>query len=180
MFLLAPTRIVRPLQLHSELLRGRLYRHGLLPAVGAAWLDEPGQDDVLVRTSVAIGIPGALPDVHALAVRIPVAGSGTGDLLFTGSGWSRISRYVPRPQRSVPGRSMPASLAYRTPGGAVLLRARANGAESFELACATSGGEFRVFADLRLSRSPVEEEVSFDPDGRPLPGLEPVRGARSA
>ena len=51
-------------------MRGRIYRHGLSGA-GVPWLDEPGEDEVVVRLSRAIGLPGGLPDIHGLAVRIP-------------------------------------------------------------------------------------------------------------
>jgi hypothetical protein len=64
-------------------------------------------------------------------------------------------------------------LPYRGPYGPVLLGARANGAESFELSCATPDFDFRVFADLRLSRCAVDDQdVSFDPVRHQLPDLD--------
>ena len=57
-------------------MRGRIYRHGLDPGTGVPWIDEPGEDEV-VRLSRAIGLRG-LPDIHGLAVRVPVEGGGTG------------------------------------------------------------------------------------------------------
>ncbi len=62
----------------------------------------------------------------------------------------------------------------------MVLGARANGVESFELSCATEGGDVRVFADLRLSCRVSDEEVSFDPVRHPLPGLEPRPGTERA
>jgi hypothetical protein len=162
----------KPLHPRGELMRGRLYRHGLRPATEVDWLDQPGEDDVLVRLSRAIGLPGALPDIHGLAVRIPVEG-GVGDLLFASTGWGRLSRYVLTAARSPQARPMTTLLPYRAPVGAVLLGARANGAESFELSCATRDSDFQVFADLRLSRCAVDDpDVSFDPVRHQLPGLD--------
>lgn len=162
----------KPLHPRGELLRGRLYRHGLWPTTEVDWLDQPGEDDVLVRLSRAIGLPGALPDIHGLAVRVPIEG-GFGDLLFASTGWGKVSRYVLTAARSPRARPMTTLLPYRSPVGPLLLGARANGAESLELSCATHDSDFRVFADLRLSRCAVDDEdVSFDPVCHQLPGLE--------
>jgi hypothetical protein len=136
------------------------------------WLDEPGQDEVLVRLSRAIGLPGALPDIHGLALRVPVADGSCGDLLLATTGWGRITRFVLTPTRRPTGRPMTTLLPYRAPTGAVVLGARARGAESFELAVAPYDGEWRVFADLRLSPQPLDEDLSFDPVEHQLPGLE--------
>lgn len=163
----------KPLHPRGELVRGRLYRHGLWPATDVAWLDEPGEDDVVVRLSRAIGLPGALPDIHGLAVRIPVGDGSHGDLLFASTGWGRFSRFLLTASRSPQGRPMTTLLPYRTPSGAVVVGARANGAESFELSCAAYDGEWRVFADLRLSSRPADDgDISFDPVQHQLPGLE--------
>src|SRR3954451_10255298 len=61
----------KPLHPVGAVSRGTLHRYGLTPSVGVKWLDEPGQDKVLVRFSRALGLPGPLPDVLGLAVRIP-------------------------------------------------------------------------------------------------------------
>jgi len=162
----------KPLHPRGELMRGRIYRHGLWPATEVDWIDRPGEDDVLVRLSRAIGLPSALPDIHGLAVRVPVEG-GVGDLLFASTGWGKLSRYVLTAARSPQARPMTTLLPYRGPSGPVLLGARANGAESFELSCATPDFDFRVFADLRLSRIAVDDEdVSFDPVRHQLPDLD--------
>jgi hypothetical protein len=162
----------KPLHPRGELMRGRIYRHGLWPATEVDWIDRPGEDDVLVRLSRAIGLPSALPDIHGLAVRVPVEG-GVGDLLFASTGWGKLSRYVLTAARSPQARPMTTLLPYRGPSGPVLLGARANGAESFELSCATPDFDFRVFADLRLSRCAVDDQdVSFDPVRHQLPDLD--------
>lgn len=163
----------KPLHPVGSLVRGRIYRHGLNPGTGVAWLDEAGQDEVLVRLSRAIGLPGGLPDIHGLAVRIPVEGGGHGDLLFASTGWGRLSRFVLTASRSPQGRPMTTLLPYDAPSGPLLLGARADGAETFELSCAPAGGDWRPFADLRFSRTQAGDgPIDFDPVLNRIPGLE--------
>jgi hypothetical protein len=167
----------RPERPRSGLLHGRLYRHGLWPATEASWLDQPGEDDVLVRVSRGVGLPAAVPAVDALALRIPVGGGRSGDLLLAASG-GLLTRYVLGAARPPQARTLTTVLPYRAPtGSAVTLSARANGVESFELSCATEDGDVRVFADLRLSCRPSDASIAFDPLRHRLPGLEPRPGA---
>ncbi len=163
----------KPLHPEGLLVRGRIYRHGLSPGTGVPWLDEPGEDEVVVRLSRAIGLPGVLPDIHGLAVRIPLQDGAHGDLLFASTGWGRLSRFVLTASRSPQARPMTTLLPYRAPRGPLLLGARADGAETFELSCAPAGGDWRPFADLRFSLTPSDDgPVDFDPVGNRLPGLE--------
>jgi hypothetical protein len=165
----------KPLHPEGSLVRGRIYRHGLTPGTGVPWLDEAGEDEVVVRLSRAIGLPGLLPDIHGLAVRIPLEGGGHGDLLFASTGWGRVSRFVLTASRSPQGRPMTTLLPYATPSGPLLLGARADGAETFELSCAPAGGDWRPFADLRFSQAPAragDGAVDFDPVLNRIPGLE--------
>jgi hypothetical protein len=158
----------RPERPRGGLLHGRLYRHGLWPATEAPWLDEPGQDDVLVRIT------------GGLALRIPLGPGRSGDLVLAAAG-GLLTRYVLAPARPPRTRTLSTLLPYRTPSGdAVVLTARANGVESFELSCATEDGDVRVFADLRLSCRPADGDVSFDPVRHRLPGLEPRSGTERA
>ena len=167
----------RPERPRGGLLHGRLYRHGLWPATEATWLDQPGEDDVLVRLSRAVGLPAAVPLVDALALRIPVGGGRSGDLVLAASG-GLLTRYVLGAARPPRARTLSTLLPYRTPtGSGVVLTARANGVEIFELSCATEGGDPRVFADLRLSRRPSDASLTIDPLRHRLPGLEPRPGA---
>jgi hypothetical protein len=76
----------KPLHPRGEVVRGRVFRRGARPGTGVAWLDTAGEDDVLVRRSRAIGLPGAAPDIHGLAVRVPRPDGGYGDLLFATTG----------------------------------------------------------------------------------------------
>jgi len=165
----------KPLHPEGSLVRGRIYRHGLTPGTGVSWLDEAGEDEVVVRLSRAIGLPGVLPDIHGLAVRIPVASGGHGDLLFASTGFGRVSRFVLTASRSPQGRPMTTLLPYDAPAGPLLLGAHADGTETFELSCAPAGGDWRPFADLRLSQAPAragDGPVDFDPVLNRIPGLE--------
>ncbi|HYF72422.1 MAG TPA: hypothetical protein VD864_06355 [Nocardioides sp.] len=162
----------KPLHPRGDVTRARLFRTGADPATGVAWLDEPGQDDVLVRRSRAIGLPGTMPDIHGLAVRVPRSDGGNGDLLLASTGWGRLTRFVLTASRSPRTRPMTTLLPYRTARGPLLLGARATGEESFELAVATPEGEWSRFAELRLSSRPGEDaQISFDPVANQLPGL---------
>lgn len=163
----------KPLHPRGEVTQGRLFRRGAQPATGVAWLDEPGTDDVLVRRSRAVGLPGSVPDIHGLAVRVPRPDGGYGDLLLATTGWGRVTRFVLSASRSPRHRPMTTLLPYRTGRGPLLLGARAIGEDCFELAVATPEGEWTRFADLRLSALPAaDQDVSFDPVAHRIPGLE--------
>ncbi|MEP9362683.1 hypothetical protein ABLE68_06940 [Nocardioides sp. CN2-186] len=158
----------KPLHPRGVVLRGRIYRHGSPEPVGVPWLDEPGEDDVQVRLSRAIGLPSAMPDIHGLAVRV-----GSGDLLFASTGWGRLSRFVLTASRDPRGRPMTTLLPYRTDAGPVLLGARAVGAETFELAWAHRAGDWQPFAVLRLSTArAADQHLSFDPVRHQVDGLQ--------
>jgi hypothetical protein len=163
----------KPLHPRGEVVRGRLFRRGARPETGVAWLDAVGQDDVVVRRSRAIGLPSSVPDIHGLAIRVPLAEGGQGDILFATTGWGRFTRFLLTASRSPEGRPMTTLLPYETPSGALLLGAHAIGEETFELAVAPYDGEWTVFADLRLSSLPGEDQaISFDPVANRLPGLD--------
>ncbi len=166
----------KPLHPRGEVTRGRLFRCGARPVTGVPWLDEIGEDDVLVRRSRAIGLPGSAPDIHGLAVRVPRPDGGHGDLLLASTGWSRVTRFVLTLSRSPRRRPLTTLLPYRTEQGPLLLGARATGGDSFELAAAAPEGEWVRFAELRLSALPAGDpfgtDVAFDPVANRLPGLE--------
>src|SRR4051794_35292637 len=101
-------RACKPLHPRGEILPGRIYRRGwdaTTSTTGVAWLDEPGEDDVDVRRSRAIGLPGWLPDVQGLAVRVR-SQDGEADLLFATTGMGRVSRFVLSPTRRAQRRPM--------------------------------------------------------------------------
>src|SRR5215213_722166 len=113
----------KPLHPRGSLVTGALHRFGGEEGTGAAWLDDPGEDDVVVRLSRAVGLPPPAPDVFGLALRVPTAGGRYGDLLFASTGLGRLTRFTLTPARSLYGRPLTTLLPYRTPAGAVLLSA---------------------------------------------------------
>jgi hypothetical protein len=167
-------RAAKPLHPDGEVVTGRLHRRGAgagTPWTGVPWLDEPGEDDVDVRRSRAVGLPGWLPDIHGLAVRVHTA-DGAGDLLFATTGRGRVSRFVLTGCRQPGQRPMTTLLPYETDTGAVLLGAEAAGDSTYELSWARPSGDWHAFADLRLGAVPgVDVAMSFDPIRRQLPGL---------
>jgi hypothetical protein len=169
----------KPLHPRGRVRQACLYRTGLEPMLGVEFLDAAGIDEVLVRESRAIGLPHALPDIHGLAIRVPNRDGTHGDLLFASTGWGRLSRFVLTASRSTYGRPMTTLLPYRTDAGPLLLGARAVGEHVIELSCSVGDGQWRRFADLRLSDQDADPadldengDVTFDPVLHRLPGLD--------
>ncbi len=166
----------KPLHPRGTVVRGTLRRTGGGPRTGAAWLDEPGEDTVLVRQSRAVGLPAPFPDIFGLAIRVPTGPDTYGDLLFASTGSGRLTRYVLTAARAPHRRPMTTLLPYRTPTGAVLLSAVFAGRTRVELAWAAGSGAWHPFAELVLDEDPAEEKadllVSFEPVKNVLPGLE--------
>lgn len=162
----------KPLHPEGELVVGTLSRVGLTPPLGVPWLDQAGEDQVLVRRSRSVGLPDGLPDVHGLAVRVPLDGGGHGDLLLASTGRGPLTRFLLAPTREPGGRTLTTLLPYRTVAGPVLLAAREVAPGHFGLACAVGRGEWRAFADLTLSAGVGDPLVSFDPGENQVPGLE--------
>ena len=154
-------------------MRGRIYRHGLDPGTGVPWLDEPGEDEVVVRLSRAIGLPGGLPDIHGLAVRVPLQGGGHGDLLFASTGWGRLSRFVLTASRSPQARPMTTLLPYHAPSGPSCSAPAPAGRRRSSCPSRRPAATGGPFADLRFSLAPSGDgPVDFDPVANRLPGLE--------
>jgi hypothetical protein len=162
----------KPLHPRGVVVPGRIHRTGLAEPTGSPWLDEPGEDEVVVRLSRAVGLPTRLPDIHGLAIRVLV-GETYGDLLFASTGWGRLSRFVLTAAMTVEDRPMTTLLPYRTASGPVVLGLRSTGTDTFELACARYDGDWRPVGDLRTSSvSGPDPDISFDPVRHQLPGLE--------
>ena len=139
------------------------------------WIDDAGTDAVTVRASRSVGLPGPLPDVHGLAIRVPIDG-GHGDLLFATTGRGRVGRFLLSPSIDPAARVYTTLLPYRTPTGALLLAAFPTGSDGrgFELACASPQGPWRTFGRLHVGADPHEDPtISFDPVLNSLPGLRP-------
>ena len=160
----------KPLHPDGDVLDGRLFRRGSDEPTGVAWLDEPGEDEVVVRLSRAVGLPRALPDIHGLALR--VHGQSGGDLLFATTGRGRLTRFLLSASRDRQGRPLTTLLPYETDSGALLLCAVGLGTETYELSWARPRGEWHAFATLRLAAPRGRDpEISFDPVRHQLPGL---------
>jgi hypothetical protein len=172
----------KPLHPRGRLMPATLTRSGATPGTGVAWLDEAGEDEVLVRESRAVGLPEPFPDIHGLALRVPYAADRSGDLLFATTGTGALTRYLLRPTRS-PRRPQSTLLPYRTAGGALLLAAFPTAERGrFALACASPRGPWRQFAVLRIGERRISAEpdpmVAFDPMVNTLPGLAPYDWVR--
>jgi hypothetical protein len=174
----------KPLHPRGSVGRGLLNRLGGDVRSGTAWLDEPGQDEVLVRLSRSVGLPPPAPDVVGLAVRVPTGPGAFGDLLFASTGKGPLSRFVVTPTWSPYRRTMTTLLPYRTQSGPVLLSADRIDDRTVELCWARGSGRWHRFGTLQLGDESVSDQdadVSFDPVRNKLPGLEAyawVRGVR--
>lgn len=166
----------KPLHPHGRLAAGRLVRHGAGTSpgerTGVDWLDEPGSDEALVRTSRATGLPEPLPDIHGLAVRVPVEPDGYADLLFATTAWNRVGRHVLLPTRSV-GPTLSTLLPYRCAAGPLVLGARRTGT-SYRISWARVGGPWRELGELQVDETTEPDAlVSFDPVLHHPPGITP-------
>lgn len=164
----------KPLHPEGSVVTGRLERVGGL-STGAAWLDQAGEDEVLVRQSRAVGLPQVAPDIFGVAIRVPVEGGRHGDLLFASTGLGRLSRFTLTASRSPYRRPLTTLLPYRTPVGPVLLAAVHSDERTLDLSCAVLTGPWQTFGRLALdpdSASAPDEPISFDPLLNTLPGLE--------
>lgn len=161
----------KPLHPCGEVVRARLFRQGSETPSGVAWLDEAGEDEVVVRRSRAIGLPRTLPDIHGLALRVQTA-DRYGDVLFATTGRGRLGRFVLTASRHPRQRPLTTLLPYETVAGPVLLSALGIGADTYELSWAPGTGDWQPFGVLRLSTQPAEDaDISFDPVLNQLPGL---------
>jgi len=168
-------RADKPLHPIGDVEIGRLLRHGHDAApTGSAFLDEPGDDEVLVRRSRSVGLPDPWPDVNGLAVRVPRADGGVGDLLLSGTGRGTITRFVLAPQLRHGAGHVGTLVPYRSPTGAVHVGARAVTPEHHVLAWARPGEGWHDFAELRLADEPgLDLAISFDAILHACEGLEP-------
>lgn len=166
---LRPAR--KPLHPDGEVVLGRIYRRGSDLPTAVAWIDEEGEDDVVVRRSRAIGLPQSLPDIHGLAVRVPTD-DGVGDLLFATTGFGRVTRFVLTASRQPRSRPLTTLLPYDTDSGALLLAAEGVESGSYDLSWARPSGEWHLFGVLLLSTTRSDDtEISFDPVQHQIPGL---------
>lgn len=173
--IIAARPAAKPLHPRGAVVEGTLHRFGDGRRTDAAWLDQAGNDHVLVRQSRAVGLPAPFPDIFGLAIRVPTEGGRHVDLLFASTGLGRLTRYTLTFARSPHRRPMTTLLPYRAPAGAVLLSAVFRSETKVDLAWAVGSGAWNPFAELVLDRGPAEEMadllVSFDPVRNAPPGL---------
>lgn len=170
----------KPMHPTGRVLRGRLERHGLTGGdqTGVAFIDHAGTDEVIARESNGIGLPAGFPDIHGLAIKVPLGGAtadevraGEGryaDLLLSTNGWGPVTRFLVLPSSGLTTRPLTTLFPYRGPRGAVLIGARYVDGRHVELAVAGLRSDWQVFADLHLA----PEEPGPTGDGVDDPSLE--------
>ncbi|MCW2813903.1 MAG: putative phosphodiesterase [Nocardioides sp.] len=164
----------KPMHPRGEVLVATLRRHGGA-ATGAAFLDEAGEDEVLVRFSRSVGLPAGWPDVNGLAIRVPTPDGPQphADVLFAGTGQGAVSRWLFKPSRLHRGPFLGTLLPYRTPTGPVLLGARPTSETTWELSWARPRSSWTPFAEIGLADEPGRDlDLSFDAVGAAPSGLE--------
>lgn len=166
-------RVDMPMHPRGEVQVARLRRTGG-GATGAAFLDDAGEDEVLVRFSRSIGLPAPLPDVNGLALRVPVPGAPHehADVLLVTTGRGTWSRYALLPTVRGRGGFLGTLLPYQSPSGALHLGARPLDESTWELAYSHLGSSWTPFARLELSGKPGRDlDLSFDATTGAPPGL---------
>lgn len=162
----------KPLHPEGEMYAGRLARYGSDSPIGVPWIDQAGEDEVTVRLSRAIGLPGRLPDVHGLALRLRKGQTRYGDLLLATTGWDPVTRHLLLPAWNAQA-PLTSLLPYRSPAGPLVIGARPVDVRGYRLSWATVGRGWHPLGDLTLEMAlPPEDEVSFDPVVNLLPGLQ--------
>jgi hypothetical protein len=154
---------------------GIVHRYGCRARTEVAWIDEPGNDRVLVRLSRATGLPEFLPDILGLALRVQLEDSRHGDLLLATTGTSSLGRFLLRPSRH-PGRRYGSLMPYRSPTGPLLLAAfpLSEAGTRFELACSGLWGAWSPFGVLEVQadwEDAPDTPLTFDPVLNQVPGL---------
>lgn len=166
-------------------------------ATGRA-LGHPHRRPAAVRVSKSIGLPGRLPDLLGMAVRIPTA-DGVFDVLFASVGRRGLAHLVLRPSGTWWGQPFSTVLPYRADGRRLLLGLQAGpglgppGADPDAVSAAVRSGPVPFVLSEKAVRGPrrpigqlvlerVRETgpaVSFDPIRNALPRLHPTRPLRS-
>lgn len=163
----------KPLHPKGELHAATIERSGLEVETGVPWIDQPGRSVGFVRISKALGTPGSVPDIYGLALRLSLDDGADADLLFATTGLGRVSRFLLAPTGGAHQHAYSTLLPYRTESGPLLLAALPVDMDSrtYDLACASPGGTWRLFATMTLTGPASEASPSFDPVLNQLPGL---------
>src|SRR4051794_32260300 len=181
---LARLRGTKPMHPRGVAFGARLHRQGL--GAGGPWLEETGDDEVLVRISRGAGLPPGWPDLLGSALRVP--GRPPVDLLLSSSGRGRWTRGVPVLRRDA-ATTYGSIMGYRSPSGPVWLAAVPRGAglpsdraglaaagpgRVVTLSAAVGRGPWQPFAAVTLGAptEPVDPAVHFDAVLNTPPGLD--------
>jgi hypothetical protein len=186
---LARWRSGRPMHPAGTVCRAVLDRHGGDRPWGVPFLDATGREDVVVRLSRGAGLPGAVPDLLGLAVRLDGGAGDPVDLLLSTTGRGRVTRVVPVLRRDTAAVHS-SIMAYRSDAGWIRIGAlpTASGVPSdparqraelrrrplpFVLAAARGSGPWEPFGRLTVG-APVPSpppDLRFDAVRHPPPGL---------
>lgn len=162
-------RAPKPLHPRGTVWRAEITRTGGGSPTGVAWLDEPGQDEAIVRVSAAIGFPHGWPDIQGVAIHLPEQNGA--DLLLASTGAGQVTRFVLRVVRPTSRHVASSLMPYRGPRGPVMLAVTQVEPGRYSLLRADGDGPWVGFGRMRLVEK-IDRELSFDPVERPLPGLD--------
>ncbi|MCW2134707.1 hypothetical protein B0G38_003891 [Arthrobacter sp. VKM Ac-2550] len=201
-FLFRGIKVLRPERpIHPEgvSLTGSVERLPPTRRSGISWLDTSGVVQVQARLSRSIGLPGPLPDIVGLALRIP-ADPGPFDVLLASTGMAGASRFILTPHRFASEAAFTTLMPYQSSRGPVLLAARpldsalrlpaktedfrqALGDRVWTLGLYHSAlrGPWTRFATMSLSLDRTQQDTDrrFDPLLHPLPGAGIYRWTRT-
>lgn len=164
-------RLARPRALHP---RGVTARATLsitgVGRTGSPLLDVTGRWPATLRLSRALGLPGAVPDIGGMAIRVhadqPV------DILLATTGLGAVSRYLLTAGWNTASRAMTSIVPVLVAGRPLLLAAvPAGDGGTWTLRHAGPVGRWRALGRLEVeSWEPDDEHLHFDPVGNRLPG----------
>lgn len=162
-------------------------------ATGRA-LGGPATRPAIVRASKSVGLPGRLPDLLGMALRVPTGPDGAFDVLLASAGRRGFAHQLLLPSASWGGRAYGTVLPYLVDGRRLVLglepepELRSDRADPAELAAAVGrgpvgftvtempvGGRRRAIGRLVLERAADGGSIAFDPVLNALPRLRPVR-----
>jgi hypothetical protein len=168
----ARVRGARALHPRGAVHAGIVHREGLPRSTGVRWLDEPGEDAVLVRFSRGAGLPPPLPDLLGLAIRLTSAPGVVSDLLLSTAGRAPGGRHVLRPAMRAAQATYTSIVPFHTPSGRLMVGAFPRD-PGFSLEIASPTGRWHPFAQLELpeTTADAQPDVDFDPVLNPVPGL---------